>query len=674
MLMIDDNMYKLSRMQESLLKVTNDDVNLNNYVNTVTEIDHKAFDALINMMKDFDKYNQTLEDELIYLEKIKEAYNQLSETQMRFKSVCEQYGKNDLKLSDMSQLNIEYIENRINAINGYLINIKNIDKNKKRIEVLNEQLIDEEKKRDYLNKKILILEKNIKDDFVRASLKQVVFGKLETFSIISEYERLGYNVLSLLQNTDDLNNSFRVVNAQLEELTEKYEIAKVCHSNLLNADSRYIMDEIEKEFYTTKYKYVMLNILKLLANEVETYEFAKEKREKFIELIDERNICLEKLGINNPLNVLNFMNIDDQLKEIDTLKDTIKTIHKIRKEIADLTVMTEEMINQNNSYLISLSETKELINSEVGMNDIDITTFDDIVVEEVRSKEVVLSNQVVKVKSLSPSFKLNIAKQKANGVIERICKINIKDNNKKTKEEYSPELVIGPKEQLGKTKNDVLDTVVFSDEVEDIETNIEVTEEVIDNNEVIDTSVLESANGIEKIEILEPTLVETVMENNNDVFVDNSEVILNPIENSIDDKPLVEESISTDIFETTTPFDAPVLFTDRTDSEPLMPESMNIIAAPTDVVIEQEEKPEVNVVTENQEEAVLMPEIATLSQGTDTSLTDSTNEETMMPDAFWITDETDVNKDDEPKTELSFEEQINALLAENNNEPIIRKR
>jgi len=669
MLMIDDNMYKLSRMQESLLKVTNNEVNLNNYVNTVTEIDHKAFNALMDMMKDFDKYNQTLEDELIYLEKIKEAYNQLSETQMRFKSVCEQYGKNDLKLSDMSQLNIEYIENRISAINGYLINIKNIDKNKKRIEVLNEQLIDEEKKRDYLNKKILILEKNIKDDFVRASLKQVVFGKLETFSIISEYERLGYNVLSLLQNTDDLNNEFRVVNTQLEELNEKYEIAKVCHSNLLNADSRHIMDEIEKEFYTTKYKHVMLNILKLLANEVETYEFAKEKREKFIELIDERNICLEKLGINNPLNVLNFVNIDDQLKEIDTLKDTIKTIHKIRKEIADLTVMTEEMINQNNSYLISLSETKELINSDVSMNDFDITTFDDIVTEEVRSNEVVLSNQVVKVKSLSSSFKLNIAKQKANGVIERICRINIKDNNKKTKEEYSPELVISPKEEIAQTNNEVVDMVVFSDEIEDVE----VTEEEINNNEIFDTPTLENSNDEVEIEILEPTLVENVIGNNNDALVDNSEVILNPIENSIDDKPLVEESIATDIFETTTPFDAPVLFTDRTDGEPLMPESMNIIAAPTDVVIEQEEKPEINVVTEK-EQVVLMPDIATLPQGTDTLLTNSKNEETMMPDAFWITEGTDINKDDEPKTELSFEEQINALLAENNNETVVRKK
>ena len=127
MLLIDDSLFKLAKMLESLLKVdaSSRDINLNKYKDIVIEIDSKAYDSFLDEIKQVNLYNHTLEDELNVLERLKDTYNQLNELQCNFKNVCELYDY-DLKLSDLTVINIDYIDNRINVINGYLINVKNI--------------------------------------------------------------------------------------------------------------------------------------------------------------------------------------------------------------------------------------------------------------------------------------------------------------------------------------------------------------------------------------------------------------------------------------------------------------------------------------------------------------------------------------------------------------------
>lgn len=620
MLMIDDNMYKLAKMQESLLKVATGDrrYHLDNYIKNITMIDAKAYEELVRMMKDASKYNQTLEDELLYLEKIRKTYDDMMELQIRFRRVCEQYGSNNLVLSDMSLLNIDYVDNRISTISGYLNNINNIEHNKKKLESLNEQLVNEEKKRDFLSKKIEIFEKKLRDDFVHASFKQVVFGKLETFDIISEYSKLGYDVLSLLDNEEELNNKYNIINAQCADIGENYEAAKFCYDNLLNEESKKLVEEVEREFYLVKYKYIMLKILKLLSQKVDNYDLAKVKRETLTELINNRNVCLSKLGITNPLNLLDVVGIDLQLKEISSLADSIKMIHSIRREISELTNRTEEMINENNNYLISLSDTKEMIVSKVGLNDFDITTFDDIVTEEVTNKKMVLGNQVTKVKGISSDFKLIIAKQKAKGVIDRIYNMNFNkpiNNSYVESEKEIPELVIGPKEVITPRVDDVIFDDVRPEEVS-------------------------FSNNDEEILVIEPDLVVFPIKKEKEeaIFFDkNSE--LNVIYKEKVETPM------TDIFETTTPFVAPVMFSDRTDNI-MMPRK------------EEELIPKVK-------EEIVLPVLEDSS---------NVNQSDEMPDAFWTMENNGGTLEQEDKSELSFDEQINALLAETREENNLRRR
>lgn len=170
MLIIDENMYRLAKMQEALLKVSNvnKEENLNKYKEIVLQIDTKAYADILEEIKHINKHNQSLEEELEFLDKIKVAYDQLLELQLSFKNICQINGNDDLKLSDLSRLNIDYIEERINAISGYLINIKNMESNKKKIQELSEELIVEEKKKDALDSRIKNLEETLRYNFINA--------------------------------------------------------------------------------------------------------------------------------------------------------------------------------------------------------------------------------------------------------------------------------------------------------------------------------------------------------------------------------------------------------------------------------------------------------------------------------------------------------------------------
>lgn len=298
MLVIDDQKLKLAKMQETLLKVSIDDKqsNLSKYKETVIEIDKEAFDDILKELEKISEHNQTLEDELQFLEQVKDSYNQLLELQLSFTRVCELYDDDSLELSDLSQIAIDYIDNRISTINGYLINLKNIDDNKKKLQELNEQLIEEEKKKRYLNNKMLELDESLRRQFASAEGRIIVDGKSVPSSVVSEYKRIGFDFQKLLENTSELNELLIKVKNENVEIEEKLKTAEVCYNNAPSTDSKQIYDEIVIESLKVKYRLTMLKILELLALNCDSYDMFKEKRENLIDLIKYRLSCLTKLG------------------------------------------------------------------------------------------------------------------------------------------------------------------------------------------------------------------------------------------------------------------------------------------------------------------------------------------------------------------------------------------
>ena len=199
--MIDENLFRLIKMYESLLKADklNRTENLNKYKETAIKIDSNVFSSFLENISHFNEHNHTLESELEFLENIRDEYKEISDLQIRFKNTCELYG-DGIKLSNLLQVKIDYINDRINAIKGYLININNIEKNKIEIQELNVQLINEEKKQKFLEDKIIELENGLKNNFVNIEGRLLVDGKLQYTSIQTEYSNLGFDVCELLKN------------------------------------------------------------------------------------------------------------------------------------------------------------------------------------------------------------------------------------------------------------------------------------------------------------------------------------------------------------------------------------------------------------------------------------------------------------------------------------------
>lgn len=641
MLIIDENMYRLAKMQETLLKVsnTNKEEILKKYKEIVVQIDTKAYSDILEEIKHINQYNQSLEQELEFLEKIKIAYHQLLELQLSFKQNCQTYDDNELKLSDLSRLNIEYIESRINAISGYLINLKNIEANKTKIQQLNEQLISEEKKKQLVDSRLANLEESLIYNFLHAEGRCISNENpknlnSQPINIISEYRKLNIDFEDLLHNTNQLELLLKKVEKEKIGIEETLKATQFCYNQTPNQVNRQILDSTNLEATKIKYRLIMIKILDLVAQKTQSYQEVKKKRENLIQLINARIQCLKNLGEHILIDPFTRTKLKEQLDSLLSMSDNTTIISGIRKEIADLTSRTEEMTSENNNYLISLGNTKSLIEDTIGFGEIDVTHIE-LPIELEEPKEI-QSNQIVNIRDISDSLNMHIVSQKTQSVIKRVNQmINSQEVNKKeTIETYIPDLVIIPNQQP------VVDSTFE-------ETFEETFESITPSPETTQYDSLQAPKLNNEIFSFDSELIDITSESGNNILFDNAEEETFEEDENIDDEiEIIPQAAETnvDLFETITPFAAPTMFNDRQDEVVLEP-SPEIIEFPT---------PEV----------VIQPEII------ETPKIDST-----ISESFWPTQEsfdmTQENEDDEPT--LSFDEQINMLISSENNGKVLKK-
>lgn len=653
MLVIDENMFKLAKMQEALLKVSgsNKEENLKKYQKTVSEIDSKAFNDILEEINHIEEHNQSLEEELQFLERIKEAYDQLLQLQLGFKKNCELYGNMDLVLSDLSRLNIDYIDSRINAIKGYLINLKNIEVNKDKLQKLNIQLIDEENKKVVLNKKLLDMEKSLKNNFLLAEGRCIVSDGLQYTSVTSEYEKIGLDFKRLLSDSESLNDLLSEVQKEYNEMLEKVKAAELCYNNMLTSESRQVLEEINLEFLRVRYKLVMLKIVNLLSQDCNNYELFVEKRKNLLDLIKYRASYIESLGIKNTIDPFGRTKVTEQLDSTLSVADNTKVINNLRKEIGQLGSWTEEMLSQNNNYLITLSDTKNLIESKVGLNDIDIgsvVSFDDILV-----KQEIASNQVLSVKSTSSKFNMSIVKQKTASVIKRVNQMvnkevpvitSVDEIEKHEDSEIVPELVIVPSDSMDKVEGLTNDSNLMFEENNDVSFVLESPLEIVSDTKTeskdskiddVDNVVVPEFQIIGSDEIEKEMVVAEKADDISMVSDDDTDLV------NDDSGMNVTKPIEFDLFETVTPFESPELFSDKVEDNTLIDKLENL---------------KTDVINNSNDLLIEFPETTIKSE--------LDNE---MPEAFWVTQGTGNSViDDEDNAEISFDEQISALLSSEN--------
>lgn len=542
MIDINDNDFKLLKMNESLLSKIKDkdliDKTIKDYSLLAKKIDERNYQEFISRIKN-KKHNQTLEEELSYLEELENEYTQLEELQCKFRNIYNMYCDDELSLSDLSTIKIDKIRERKNLISGYLINIKNIDTTKGELEKFNEQLIFEDKKKTNNRERYLRLEEELKNAFINAE------GRKETVSaytsVKNEYEENGFDIQRLVNDKEYLNSKLIEVQNIRKEKEDLLKTGKICYENMPSKENKEVLNSLNVDAIVVRYQLSLLKIVNLIVNYQDSYDKLLEKREQLLDLIKKRVSYLGTLGKKFVVDPFSRIKIQEQVGYIETsLEDNTRMISRIRKSINESSNKLEELMNKNSEYLMIIpQEHDDYIVDKLSFSDVDVSSVDDniLVGDWTNIVDSVYDNQVISVKEMPNSFKKDIVSEKTRGVITRVYEMVIEDSALNSK----------PLEDENERKNSLLET----QEVNILHDNntLEDTLEHDDENEE-----LSEANWQDKGFLIDDITSSIKIDNakkkkldNDNLFMDNMSSPFNEIElfgDKVSDAMMVEQGNS----------------------------------------------------------------------------------------------------------------------------------
>lgn len=441
---INDNDYKLLKMNESLLsKLSSDDDRFKKAIDTYKElaikIDRSNYNDFIDKINNYSN-DQSLQEELEYLDELENGYGQLNEMQCRFRSIYNTYGLDDnFKLSDLGMIDIDDIRERRNLISGYLINNKNIDDSKKKLEEYNDKLIALNREEEENSKRYHYLEEELKRMFLDAE-GRIVLSSMKYASVKTEYSDNGFDLGKLLEDSELLEQTFKqVLSAELEQ-KEVLKAVDICYDKMPTKENRETRDVTRIDTVKANYRLALIKIVKLISHYENTYDKMVEKREQLKDLIKKRNEYLKILGKRYAVDPFGRIKIDEQLNYIKTnLRDNAREIARVRKLINEVSNRLDEMNSKNNSFLTELNSSDiSFIKDTTSLSDISVELDDDL----IKQIEVYLDNQVVNIRNISSEFKIGRVHEKTDGVINRVYQMISADTKNEKTNTYNPELVV----------------------------------------------------------------------------------------------------------------------------------------------------------------------------------------------------------------------------------------
>lgn len=441
---INDNDYKLLKMNESLLsKLSSDDIKFKETIDTYKElaikIDRSNYNDFIDKINNYSN-NQSLQEELEYLDELENGYGQLNEMQCRFRSIYSTYGlDDDFKLSDLGRIDIDEIRERRNLISGYLINNKNIADSKKKLDEYNDKLISLNKEEKENSKRYQYLEEELKRMFLDAE-GRIIDSSMKYTSVKMEYSDNEFDLGKLLEDSELLEQTFKqVLSAEMEQ-KEVLKAVDICYDKMPTKENRETRDVTRIDTVKANYRLALIKIVKLISHYENTYDKMVEKREQLKDLIKKRNEYLKILGKRYAVDPFGRIKIDEQLNYIKTnLRDNAREIARVRKLINEVSNRLDEMNSKNNSFLTELNSSDiSFIKDTTSLSDISVELDDDL----IKQIEVYLDNQVANVRDISSEFKIDRVHEKTDGVISRVYQMISNDTKSDKTSTYNPELVV----------------------------------------------------------------------------------------------------------------------------------------------------------------------------------------------------------------------------------------
>lgn len=441
---INDNDYKLLKMNESLLsKLSSDDIKFKETIDTYKElaikIDRSNYNDFIDKINNYSN-NQSLQEELEYLDELENGYGQLNEMQCRFRSIYSTYElDDDFKLSDLGSIDIDGIRERRNLISGYLINNKNIADSKKKLDEYNDKLISLNKEEKENSKRYQYLEEELKRMFLDAE-GRIIDSSMKYTSVKMEYSDNEFDLGKLLEDSELLEQTFKQVLSADMEQKEVLKAVDICYDKMPTKENRETRDVTRIDTVKANYRLALIKIVRLISHYENTYDKIVEKREQLKDLIKKRNEYLNILGKRYAVDPFGRIKIDEQLNYIKTnLRDNAREISRVRKLINEVSNRLDEMTSKNNSFLTEINSSDiSFIKDTTSLSDISVGLDDDL----IKQIKVYLDNQVANVRDISSEFKIDRVHEKTDGVISRVYQMISNDAKSEKTSIYNPELVV----------------------------------------------------------------------------------------------------------------------------------------------------------------------------------------------------------------------------------------
>lgn len=428
------------------------------------------------------------------------------------------YNLDGLKdISDEDELSL--YENRLNIIDEYLANVDKIDDINKRISECKDEL-DEKYKVNAENQALDVkYEDTLLDEFNKIILDDEYFSKLSYTDIDKELE--------------DLDISSKDKKATLDTFIASYDALE--NSGIgedeKNEYKSYVRDA-KVDYYNDVEKIYILKLYKMVLDKKTEYKDIFSKRENITNLLNERLVLRNDLGIDS-FDVLSgfydvvcdqFGVVKAQKYTIESIDNLILTLDGYENDLKELTMRNsdKEILDVVSDYIFDIDK-KPTIEVE--------DTEEDVVEEEVPKVEDIkhLDNEVVAVED-AVDFDTDVVSMQAIDVMKRVVEaLNIDKDNIITVENDKDDIFLDeePKveEKEDSKKNILTKEVPMTEEdiFKDIDPFLDDNMYENDNEKVKDDTMGLVMPDIDKIGSVKPTNTLSKIE---DIAKDNNDLVL----------------------------------------------------------------------------------------------------------------------------------------------------
>lgn len=428
------------------------------------------------------------------------------------------YNLDGLKdISDEDELSL--YENRLSIIDEYLANVDKIDDINKRISECKDEL-DEKYKVNAENQALNVkYEGTLLDEFNKIILDDEYYSKLSYTDIDKELE--------------DLDISSKDKKATLDTFIASYDALE--NSGIgedeKNEYKSYVRDA-KVDYYNDVEKIYILKLYKMVLDKKTEYKDIFSKRENITNLLNERLVLRNDLGIDS-FDVLSgfydvvcdqFGVVKAQKYTIESIDNLILTLDGYENDLKELTMRNsdKEILDVVSDYIFDIDK-KPTIEVE--------DTKEDVVEEEVPKVEDIkhLDNEVVAVED-AVDFDTDVVSMQAIDVMKRVVEaLDIDKDNIITVENDKDDIFLDeePKveEKEDSKKNILTKEVPMTEEdiFKDIDPFLDDNMYENDNEKVKDDTMGLVMPDIDKIGSVKPTNTLSKIE---DIAKDNNDLVL----------------------------------------------------------------------------------------------------------------------------------------------------